>query len=254
MHIAIIDNDSSHTKLLQNCIQNESAQWEVDYFHDSIEFGASHLAKYEVIIADNTLPDVSGLTLLRSISKKSSADLALIGTHTVFTEDEVKEKIDDSISNIFDIQNTASIIDWIHYVEAKLRIEKMVETEEESLSSIALAANGHVVNIKDDVAVFGISKSVEPKSREHLIKFLEKAQYKIVVYFLNGAKVNSAQLNVMVRYYKEAENNGGKLVFWNKKQDPFVTKLMHDCTLDKIIKSFDDLDNAVNFVKDKTNW
>ena len=134
-----------------------------------------------------------------------------------------------------------------------MRINEMVEAEEANLANLALVTGGYNVHIKNDIAIFGITHITEPENKTQLITLFEKAKYRIVAYFTNGEKVNSSQLNTMVKWYKAAEEHNGKLVFWNKKQDQFALKLIYDCALDRIIKIFDDLDTAINFLKDN-NW
>jgi hypothetical protein len=155
MRIAVVESDPLYVKLLRKRIKSELAKWEIDYFESSTEFGKAKLSQYHIIVADYKLLEISGLALLKSVSKKTSASLAIMCEHDIFEKDNLKEKIGGSISAIFDKRNLTKIIDWFHYTEVKIRIAEVIESEAESLANIANVAieTNKQISAKNDGAM-----------------------------------------------------------------------------------------------------
>lgn len=246
MRIAVIEDDLEYSNLLKDVIKKQAnSKWTVDYFNNSADFGEAKLSEYQIIISDYKLPTINGLDLFRTIANKTEAALALMSGHDVFREEK---EVDDFISRVFDKKNIKEIVDWFQYTEAKLRINNMVEQEKESLTKIALVTNGHTVEIKNGIVVLGVSRTIDIKSDEYLQEIFEKGKYKIVAYFMNK-RVNSTQLSFLIQIHKLTEKKGGKLVFWNKDEDKFVSQVLRDCALDKVLTIFGEEEIAVKYLQ-----
>lgn len=243
MNVAIIEDDQNYATLLKEWIIEAKTDWNVDFFDDPSGFGQAKLSKYHVILSDYDLPGVNGLDLIKSVSKKTKAALALMSAYpNVLMRKEISQEAPAILSK----ECSKNIIDWLHYIEAKLRINRMVEQEGQGLNSMALRTNGHQVEIKDGVIVFGIKK-INSQDKEKLLTLMKQTGFKVVAYFING-KVDSSQLSVLVNTYKTVKLNDGKLVFWSKGNE-FAVNVIHSCTLDKIIDIYENLDNAINALK-----
>jgi len=131
MKIALIEDNEDDAYFFKRAINN---RWETDYFIDSKEFGLkADLKSYDVIIVDFNLPVVDGRQILKSIGNKSSAEKAII-SHNMdwFMGEDVHET---GFANFFDKGKLDEVVEWLSYVESKIKINKCNENTEKSFES-----------------------------------------------------------------------------------------------------------------------
>jgi len=246
MRIAIIQKeDFSHKQLVEDVKEN----WIVSCFTNSNDLLNAKIELFDVILIDCHLTEISWRKLVDKLSKLTKAILGLMSDGSC---NFVKEEIDDdSITVFIDKNNVEDIIDWLKYTDAKLRIKHYAEREQESFSAtmMAISDNGYVLEQRSGVSVLGISRILSDNSKKKLYTEFEKTQNNVVVYFTEKVQaVFSAYLSELVFMYRNIKEAGGKICFWkNNRED--VAEIIVGCRLNLIMKVFDKLEDAIDFVK-----
>lgn len=140
MKVAIIVDSLNFQKIL-NVIIKETTQWDVDFFSDASHFGKdAKLKDYSIIITDFYLPGMNGRELIKSISNKTSAQLAIMSSESNWVSDADLE--DKKISTIIDKTVPNNIVDALKYLGAKKEISDCMEIESKNQKEIISLANG----------------------------------------------------------------------------------------------------------------
>jgi len=141
MKIAVIEDSSTYKNVLKKIIK-ETTSWEVDFFSDASHFGReAKLSDYSIIIIDFHLPGINGRELLKSISNKTKAQLALMTSKTEWISEE--DLNNGTISTIIEKMPPNKVIDSLKYLEAKAMINKYTETEEKNMEEMINLTNGN---------------------------------------------------------------------------------------------------------------
>jgi len=141
MKVAIIEDSRTYQKILNEIIER-TTKWEVDFFSDASHFGRdADLKEYSIIIADFYLPGINGRDLIKTLSKKTRAEFALMSSRKKWVSDD--DLNDEKISTIIDKTVTGNVIDALKYLDAKKRINDCMETEEKNMEEINSITNGN---------------------------------------------------------------------------------------------------------------
>ncbi len=132
MKIAIIENENIFVSSIKSKIEDDI--WEIDYFGSTRQFGKVDLDKYDVIVCDFRLPEMTGRDLINSISQKTNAQLFLMSLPpNKFTEEDVEN---ENIVGLIDRSNPKNLIEQLNYIKSKLSINKCSKTIEKTLNSV----------------------------------------------------------------------------------------------------------------------
>lgn len=242
MHIAIIEDDESYLDLLKKSINEFN--WEIDFFRNSKEFGKSDLKSYDVVVSDFELPTISGRDLINSIADKTSAQFFLMGNN--FSEEDVEN---ENIVGLIEKDDPSIIVDQLKYTDAKLRINKCIEVENGKYKDL-IENNGYRLEIKDGIIMIGISNVLSEKSKERIMREIEKTNlYKGVVFFPEKNSVPSEFLGELAYFYNYFKLRKGKIVFWNVTSSDLLAEQVRMCCLDKLFPIFNRLEDAIKFLK-----
>jgi DNA-binding response OmpR family regulator len=132
MKIAIVENDSSFVSKIKARIRNET--WQIDYFKDTKHLGIVDIKKYDVIICDFSLPEMTGRDLINAIAEKTNAQLFLMSiTPNNFTEEDVEN---EKIIGLIDRSKPEDLIEQLKYINSKLKIEEYSSTIQVALNDV----------------------------------------------------------------------------------------------------------------------
>jgi len=124
MKVALIENGDSFHKDLKKV--SSELGWEISHFNNSIELERTNLNKYDVILTDLNLPVINGRDLIKSIATKTRAQIFLMTSYGKFIEEDVKN---DRIKGLINKDDPESLIDCLKYADIKIRLNKIIETE-----------------------------------------------------------------------------------------------------------------------------
>ena len=248
MKVAVIEHDEIFISQLE--VLCKDFEWEVDFFITTVEFGEISLEIYDVVIADLDLPNLSGRELIRSISKKTDAQLFLLG-ETDFTEEDVDNC---QIAGLIDKENVNEVVKHLKYIDAKLRINESVKKEFDKYNDILKKKDSFSIEIKDDVILIGISTLLTDRAKIKIIEEIEKMEkIRGVIFFPKKKFVPSAFLCELAYFYKVFTSRKGAVVFWNATDSATITEQLKICRLDTLFPIFVDLDKAIEFLHKKVD-
>lgn len=208
MRIAIIEEDESIKLVLEELTQG--SDWNVDYYASPADFGRSNLSDYDVIISDYDLPGTNGRDLIKSISYKTAAQLFLIGNS--FKEEDIHN---NRIKGLIDKRNIMSIKDQLKYIDAKLRINHMLEEEQKRFDNI-IPTNGFHIMIEDDIFFLDVTELLSDTSRNRIEQELHKSGLKKLVVSVSVKDIiSSTFLGTIIYFYKLMKDLKGIMVFLN---------------------------------------
>lgn len=135
MNIALIDDDIDYIRVFKDCVITDDIH--VDHYLTSLEFRNALLNKYSIIFADYNLSGLSGYRLLKAVSEKTKAKLALIGSSCDKTNKEVVR--DKSISYVFNKYKCKEIASWANHVRKRIERDKKFENHIKSLTQVSIS-------------------------------------------------------------------------------------------------------------------
>jgi len=248
MKIAIIDDNNEHAKLIKSSIEHQQ-NWSVDFFNNAKQFGIAKLELYDVIIAKYGLPTTNGRDLIKSISNKTNAELFLMSSSHNFVDEDIDN---ENIAGLIDMSDANNIVDQLKYIDVKIRINKSIKVEEEKFgkASTSLSSSCYSLEHKDEIIIIGIKDVLSQDIKDKIIKEINSTKkYKGIIFFPNRVIVPSSFLAELTYFYKQFKIKKGLLAFWNITKSPSMTELLRTCNLDKLFHIFDDLDEAINYLK-----
>lgn len=195
---------------------------------------------WHITVVDSNNKDCSmydAVLIGESVDKKQldcDADFALIGKPS----EEVVQ--DDSINAIIDKDDIEEIIDWLKYVDAKLRIKRNTEIKI-NLKKVIITTDLPLIKVSDFTV--GEKQKAFDKAKE--------CDFKCIVYFDENLKtLYSVHLNQLIILWKHiVKDNSGKMVLWKAGRNGEIDEKFKLCRLDALIPYFDKLDDAANYVK-----
>lgn len=248
MNIAIIDDEEIIHDILRSRILEVCNDCRVECFNDSTDFGRSNLRQFDLIIADNRLPNISGRELLKSISLKTKAHLLLMSAYDAdFLIHDVKENYIDAFISKDDI---SSLLDHIKYINAKLRITRMLDLEEGRIAD-RIKENGYTMEINGLIMVIGLSNILSEKSKNEITEKIKTFNYSGIVFFSEKSIIGSIMMKELIYFYKLFKDEKKKFCFWNAYKQEEIKLLLHNCNLDRLIKIFDNMDEAISYLTPK---
>lgn len=243
MKIAIIESDEKFAELLRRKVLEEN--WFLEFFSSTSAFGQVNLNDYDVIVCSEELPSMSGKSLIKTISKKTSAELVIMGNSFNLTEDEI---FDENITGFVNKNNPDELIEKLRYLESKTRIFQFIENENEiafDMNNAVGKENAFDIELRKDVMILSIHSMLDDDEKDYVVtKFDKKKMTKCIICF-SSIRVTSVILGLLAFFYKALRFRKGKLVFWNKLKSPTLMTQIQDCRLDKIIPVFDSLKDAM---------
>jgi len=93
-----------------------------------------------------------------------------------------------------------------------------------------------------------IDTTTAPEIENVLLKELSRKKYKVIIDLENVDYVNSSGWGVFIREIKQIRDNGGDLVLVKMTSDVF--SVYETMEFSKILKSFNNLDNAISYFKE----
>jgi CheY-like chemotaxis protein len=121
-------------EFLKEIIDDFDSNWDVDFFANSPDFGKAQIEQYDVIISNFSLPSMNGRELLKSISSKTKAELALMSSKKDWISEE--DLNNHSVKTLLDKKDPKSILDWIKYIQSKKKILTLTESQQSGLERI----------------------------------------------------------------------------------------------------------------------
>jgi len=115
-------------------------------------------------------------------------------------------------------------------------------------TTISVSYNGN----DDDIIIMCIDGYIDtttaPEIENVLLKELSRKKYKVIIDLENVDYVNSSGWGVFIREIKQIRDNGGDLVLVKMTSDVF--SVYETMEFSKILKSFNNLDNAISYFKE----
>lgn len=243
MKVAIIEEDPERLNTMGEL--TSEFPWHIDFFNSPRDFGHADLGSYDVVVADCSLSTMDGRELIRSIERKSHAEMFLMSDSTgVFSEEDIEN---ETIKGFIEKGSPESLIDHLKYIDSKIRISRLMQLEAEKLKGIL--ANGHTFEVKEDLGILEIREFPTARSMENMLEEIKDSGVKkLLVSFTGGQPVASAHLGVLVSLYKSVKAFGCKMAFWTS--DEHVEQMMKDCNLDNLYPIFNSLEGALNNLLD----
>ena len=247
MKIAIIGNRNGSTRELREALKNP--KWYVDFFNDSLDFGQSKLGDYEVVIANKDLPSMSGRRLIKNIAMKTSAQFFIMSDDSSnFDEDDVH---DPRIKGFLNVANIPGMVDHLKYIDAKLRINRLMEVESEKFGEI-IPSNGFDINKENGILYLVIYMYLSPASKKKVISRIKKEKCpKLLVSIDTCEKISSPYLGLLITIYKEIKSLGGKIVYLNDPEKEALEESMKMCNLDTLFPIFREKEKAIEYLTDE---
>lgn len=242
MRVAIISEDLS----LQNFIRGvlKRYEWQVDFFQDSSDFGKVDLDPFDIIVADYKLSKITGRDLLRTIACKTPAQMVLLGTE--FTDADINS---DWIKGLIDRTKPEALIDYLEYLEIKLRVSRIMEQERDKFDLFS-PTQTYQITIKDSAALLEIQDILTETDRLDIIKFIDENPVQgVIVFFKKDNHITSPYLGVLVSLYKLFRKRKEKLIFLDTKEKSYVTTQIRTYELAKCFPIFRDLSQALEYTK-----
>jgi CheY-like chemotaxis protein/anti-anti-sigma regulatory factor len=237
MKVAIIEDlNTPFQKELQTIVDDHG--WDTDFFSDSEEFGRADLKAYDIVVVDDDLPHIKGRELIRGISDKTNAQIFLMCTDS-FSEEDLENS---SINGLINKNSMESIEDQFKYIDSKIRISKLSEIENEKMKS--LSQNGHTFEIRNNVGILEIKELLTQYSLDRIRREIKESGVNKIVLYFSCKSILSAHLGILVYIYKYMKEAGGKVSFWPNNSN-HAEELMITCRLDKIIKIYRDIEEAL---------
>lgn len=241
MRVAIIDEDIGYLNLIKNLLSNYL--WQVNYFNSSSEFGVVSLDIYDVIIVNHNLSTIKGRDLIRSISSKTEAQLFLMGDVPIFQFEDVEN---ERIKGLIDKNDVNNIIDQLKYIDVKLRLDKIIESESDKFGDV-VPLNGFHIEVMGDILVVYVSVPLSSKRLDGISKIIEdKGLFKIIIRFRDTKYLTSMHLGFLVSFYKKFSKNR-KLVFVNDSDKKSIEQIRL-CNLDILYPVFNSIDEALYYL------
>ena len=245
MRIAIIDNNKSFTKNLQQYFVKE--EWTTWFFNTS-ESLLSNMKKdtFDVIIADPLLPGMSGRELLFKL-KEDKAELCLMTSNPqLFTESDVKS---DHIKNLLK-KEPLIIVNKLRYIESKIRIKNLLNKENENVKNMVIGLNGYTFEVQKSTVSIGLNRLLSYEGKIRLYNKIKEANINnAIVSYPNKDSITTRECKELLEISKFFVKTNRKMVFLNSKKYPIINSILKDCKLDKVIPLFEDSKKAIEFVE-----
>ncbi len=247
MKIAIIEDDKDYQGLLITLFHGQ--KWDVVFFNNAEQFGTASL-DFDVIIADCCLPGASGQTLIKSISSKTKATLALMTSELTFRPEDGKAAY---VANLLHKSNRNGILQWLTYVEFKRQYNQTVQDTEDTYSELTTMTNGlrngYHAEVADGTLVIGLSNLLSKKSKETLLKDFEQYKYRAVVYYQDKVQMlNSEQLGQLADMWNVIRERTGTMALVKPRKD--LLQIINTCNLNNVIHIAPDRAAAISHVKE----
>ena len=242
MNIAIIENNIDYVELLKISINGH--QWSTEFFLDSEDFGKTNIKKYDVIIADYVLPNsINGRDLLKSIQSKTPAELFLM---SAYPENFIEADIhNDNINGFIDKVNIQNIIDTLKYCDAKIRINRLMQSESSKFDYIV--ANGFSIEVQNNSIIVKITHTLSEASKQKIMEKVDSNKIeKAIISYPNTDILNSIDLGVIVSLFNSFKKRKIKMVFWNIEKNSDIKYQLGVCKLDMIFPIFDTLKECLS--------
>jgi hypothetical protein len=249
MNIAIIEPDKNYQLLIQDHLDNNKKNdWEIVFFDNEDEINPEQT--FDAVLLDCDISEQSKVSL-KQLTQKFSGILGILSAVPNFYNREGIK--DQSISALIDRSNPEEILSWLKYIDARIRLNKYAEKEKQNIASnllnLAVINNGYALDEKEGIAVLGLSKLLPDDEKEEILRKLEAFHNKVVLYFTSKLQtIYSKHLSEVIFFFTEIKKQKGMLVFWKADRDDVMT-IIETCNLDKVIKVFENLDEAIAFVK-----
>jgi len=247
LEITRIDN-MDYVKLIQISLKKQDmGQWEVDVYYKVAEFRNANIKEYDVILIDNNLDTMLGEKIAIAIADKTRAELGLMSIDLNTLSNESIE--DERINGVIDKRDVKNVIDWLNYIEAKLRINKTVELEKIKLKGFFV--NGFKLDIINNIIFIRYHEVLSRKSFDSLKnKINESKKSDVILYFTKDIEiVTSLNFADIIKIYKFVKSNHGNLLLLNEKQVKLLKEQMKVFKLNRIIPYFEDRNEAINCIK-----
>jgi len=248
MKLAILEDNMDYVKLIQISLKKQDmGQWEVDVYYKVAEFRNANIKEYDVILIDNNLDTMLGEKIAIAIADKTRAELGLMSIDLNTLSNESIE--DERINGVIDKRDVKNVIDWLNYIEAKLRINKTVELEKIKLKDFFV--NGFKLDIINNIIFIRYHEVLSRKSFDSLKnKINESKKSDVILYFTKDIEiVTSLNFADIIKIYKFVKSNHGNLLLLNEKQVKLLKEQMKVFKLNRIIPYFEDRNEAINCIK-----
>lgn len=245
MKIAVIENNGTSQRVIKSMAKHYD--WDIDFFASSSDFGQAKLTDYDVILTDYRLHSINGRDLIKSIASKTSAQMFLMSDSTgSFIEEDIEN---DRIKGLIDKADPHKIIDELRYVESKLRLKTILETEKDNLGSL-IPMNGYSLDNNKGIGILRITELLTNKTKSRLLEELRQQQINdIVLSFAIQGIISSPYLSFIIFLYKETKKLGGHLVLWDEMEDEVLTDQIKLCNLSALVPVFSSLEESLNYLK-----
>jgi anti-anti-sigma regulatory factor len=241
MNIAIIEDNADYVDLLRMHISE--FRWNAEFFSSSDDFGKANLKKYDVIIADYTLPNsTNGRDLLKGIQSKTPAELFLMSAcSNCFVEADIQN---DNINGFIDKTDAHNVVDTLKYCDAKLRITKLIQSETVKFESII--ANGFKIEMFEGAIILKITNTLSEASKRKILEKVDSNKItKIILSYPETKILKSVDLGVIVSLYNSLKKRKVQVVFWNIEKNPNIRNQLMLCKLDTLFPMFNTLEECL---------
>jgi hypothetical protein len=237
MKVAIIEQNSLIRKRIREL--TKETDWNVNFFISPSEFGHTHLDYYDVIVSDHDLPGTNGRDLIKSISRKTEAEMILLGNS--FNDEDV---YNHKIKGLINKNNIEEIIEHLKYINVKLRLKNMVEEENKNLNDI-VPTNGFDLKIKNDIIIIELKEILSESSRRKIEGEIKETDLKKAILLLpSNKKVSSTYIEMVIFVYKILKDIKGRLVFVSRG-DETLKEQIEMCNLSLLVPTADSIEDAI---------
>lgn len=240
MKIAIIEQNSLLRKKIREL--TKETDWNINFFIDPSEFGHTHLNYYDVIVSDHDLPGINGRDLIKSISRKTEAEMILLGDS--FKQEDINNQ---KIKGLIRKDNIDEIIEYLKYISVKLRLKNMIEQEQKNLNDI-IPINGFDFNIQNKVIVLKLRELLSERSKKKVEEEIKKSGLKRLILSLDeNKKVSSTYIEMVIYVYKTMKDLHGQMVFVSNG-DNVLKEQIEMCNLSLLVPIADSVEEALKII------
>lgn len=250
MKIAVIEKQNNNYFNLRAALKRKEFEkgWNVIYYDSGQEFLSDKPKEYDVILVDHSLEDGSEKLIL-NVMYDDGIDIAVMNGPASSWEAQGLVQ-DDQVNALIDKTNPKNVVDWLNYVDVKHRLTDRIEKSSDIYSEIVSETNGCVFEIKDKVAILGISRLLSNDRIDMITKSIISSNKKAILYFTEDVKaVTSSYFGLLVSFWEKiVKKENGKMAFWVRNNEEDIIKRANYYCLTELFPCFDDLHEAIRFV------
>jgi DNA repair exonuclease SbcCD ATPase subunit len=260
MKIAILEDDKSVIDKIQQKIENI---FELSFYQDVYEF-IRVCQNFDLVLIDKKFINKE---LIDQISRYKLEIGVLNNKGNVEFDDE-------HIAIVLDKDDLNQIEEKLKYFETKIRINRLLETEEETLGKMQkitmkseflrnkqketeeilrkIVKSTYYFEEIENIGILEIRDVLRQIDKDEIFEALKNVNYNVAVYF-SFNHVVSKHLGDLANLWKDVKKLNGNIVYWNKQNNTKVICILKLCKLDNILSIVDSFEDVKLKLKEIKN-